>query len=61
MPNSKYIRCYSATFVGLGHLDAQGIEMIAPHRHNRKKPMTQDGRKLPAIDAGGSSKDSLLC
>ncbi len=31
-------------------LDAQlreeGIEMIAPHRRNRKKPKTQDGRKL---------------
>jgi len=24
----------------------QGIEMIAPHRRNRKKPKTQDGRKL---------------
>ena len=24
----------------------QGIEMIAPHRKNRKKPTTQDGRKL---------------
>jgi len=23
-----------------------GIEMIAPHRKNRKKPKTQDGRKL---------------
>lgn len=31
-------------------LDAQladdGIEMIAPHRRNRKKPKTQDGRPL---------------
>ena len=31
-------------------LDAElreaGIEMIAPHRKNRKKPKTQDGRKL---------------
>jgi transposase len=24
----------------------EGIEMIAPHRHNRKKAKTQDGRKL---------------
>jgi hypothetical protein len=24
----------------------QGIEMIAPHRQNRKKKKTQDGRKL---------------
>jgi transposase len=23
-----------------------GVEMIAPHRRNRKKPKTQDGRKL---------------
>ena len=28
------------------HLTAQGIEMIAPHRRNRKKPKSQDGRKL---------------
>ena len=27
-------------------LAAQGIEMIAPHRKNRKKPRTQDGRPL---------------
>jgi transposase len=24
----------------------QGIDMIAPHRRNRTKPLTQDGRKL---------------
>ena len=24
----------------------QGIEMIAPHRRNRKRPKRQDGRKL---------------
>jgi transposase len=24
----------------------EGIEMIAPHRNNRKRPKTQDGRKL---------------
>jgi hypothetical protein len=24
----------------------QGVEMIAPHRRNRKKPKTQDERKL---------------
>jgi hypothetical protein len=24
----------------------QGIEMIAPHRRNRRKPRMQDGRKL---------------
>jgi transposase len=27
-------------------LKKQGVEMIAPHRRNRKKPKTQDGRKL---------------
>ena len=27
-------------------LQEQNIEMIAPHKRNRKKPATQDGRKL---------------
>ncbi|HYN88024.1 MAG TPA: hypothetical protein VER55_05820, partial [Ardenticatenaceae bacterium] len=27
-------------------LAERGIELIAPHRKNRKKPRTQDGRKL---------------
>ena len=27
-------------------LKDQGVQMIAPHRHNRKKPATQDGRSL---------------
>ena len=27
-------------------LTAQGVEMIAPHKRNRKKQKTQDGRKL---------------
>jgi transposase len=27
-------------------LTAQGVEMIAPHRRNRKKAKTQDGGKL---------------
>jgi transposase len=27
-------------------LAERGIELIAPHRSNRKKPRTQDGRKL---------------
>ena len=27
-------------------LRERGIEMIAPHRRNRKRPKTQDGRKL---------------
>jgi transposase len=28
------------------NLEQQGIEMIAPHRQNRAKQKTQDGRKL---------------
>ena len=27
-------------------LAAQGVQMISPHRKNRKKPKTQDGRVL---------------
>jgi transposase len=27
-------------------LDERAIELIAPHKSNRKKPKTQDGRKL---------------
>jgi transposase len=27
-------------------LQEQGIQMIAPHKSNRKKPVTQDGRPL---------------
>jgi hypothetical protein len=27
-------------------LDERGVEMVAPHRKGRKKPKTQDGRKL---------------
>ena len=27
-------------------LDERGVEMVAPHRSGRKKPRTQDGRKL---------------
>ena len=30
-------------------LEERGIEMIAPHRRNRRKPKTQDGRKLIAF------------
>ena len=26
--------------------DNRGVDMIAPHRRNRKRPKTQDGRKL---------------
>lgn len=28
------------------HLAEQGIQMIAPHRKSRKKPVSQDGRPL---------------
>lgn len=28
------------------HLAEQGVELIAPHRRNRVKPKTQDGRPL---------------
>ena len=28
------------------HLEQQGIQLIAPHKSNRKKPATQDGRPL---------------
>ena len=30
-------------------LQQQGIEMIAPHKSNRKKPATQDGRPLRTL------------
>jgi len=30
-------------------LARRGIELIAPHRSNRKKPATQDGRALPSF------------
>jgi transposase len=28
------------------NLEEQGIELVAPHRENRRKPRTQDGRAL---------------
>jgi hypothetical protein len=31
-------------------LRQQGIEMIAPHKSNRTKRMTQDGRRLPRYE-----------
>lgn len=31
-------------------LRKQGIEMIAPHKSNRTKPKTQDGRRLRRYD-----------
>ena len=38
-------RAYDSDPLDAG-LAEEGIEMIAPHRRNRKKPKTQDGRKL---------------
>ena len=29
-----------------GRLSERGIELICPHRHGRKRPPTQDGRKI---------------
>jgi len=29
-----------------GRLAARGVEMVCPHRKNRKRPATQDGRPL---------------
>ena len=40
-------------------LQERGIEMIAPHRRNRKKPETQDGRKL--LGATRSAGRSSVC
>ncbi len=30
-------------------LKQHGVELIAPHRRNRTKPKTQDGRELQAV------------
>jgi transposase len=38
-------RAYDSDPLDAG-LAEEGVEMIAPHRRNRKKPKTQDGRKL---------------
>ena len=38
-------RAYDSDPLDAG-LAEEGIEMIAPHRRNRKRPKTQDGRKL---------------
>jgi hypothetical protein len=40
-------------------LEEHGIEMIAPHRRNRKKPKTQDGRACGVINDGGRSNVCL--
>lgn len=41
-------------------LAERGIEMIAPHRKNRKKAKTQDGRPLRRISGVGRSSACLL-
>jgi Transposase DDE domain len=38
-------------------LREQGVEMIAPHKSNRKKAPTQDGRVLRRYKEGGRSSD----
>ena len=35
----------------------RGIELIAPHQSNRKKPKTQDGRKLRHLTTAGEPSD----
>ena len=39
-------RAYDSDPLDAALQQQRGIEMIAPHRRNRKKPKTQDGRKL---------------
>jgi IS5 family transposase len=39
-------------------LRRDGIQMIAPHRSNRSKPATQDGRRLSDTQGGGWSSAS---
>jgi transposase len=39
-------RTYDSDPLDQQMLEANGLEMIAPHRSNRKKKKTQDGRKL---------------
>jgi len=43
-PSHKY-KAYDSNSLD-EELETAGIEMIAPHRGNRKKPATQDGRPL---------------
>lgn len=40
-------------------LRKQDIELIAPHKQNRQKPKTQDGRKLRRMKKDGWWKGSL--
>lgn len=39
-------KAYDSDSLDKNLLKKHGIEMISPHRRNRKKPKTQDGRKL---------------
>jgi hypothetical protein len=40
-------------------LSTEGIELISPHRRNRTKPATQDGRALRRYRRRSRSNDSL--
>jgi hypothetical protein len=40
-------------------LEQQGVRLIAPHRGNRCKPPTQDGRECAATVAVGKSNACL--
>jgi hypothetical protein len=37
----------------------RGVELVAPHKANRKKPPTQDGSPCAGIDTDGKWSDSL--
>ena len=39
-------KAYDSDKLDIQLLDERGVEMVAPHRKGRKKPKTQDGRKL---------------
>ena len=39
-------KAYDSDKIDIQLFDERGVEMVAPHRQGRKKPKTQDGRKL---------------
>jgi transposase len=39
-------KAYDSDGLDISLMQTRGIDMIAPHRTNRSKPKTQDGRKL---------------
>jgi len=39
-------KAYDSDKLDIQLFDERGVEMVAPHRKGRKKPKTQDGRKL---------------